>query len=161
MNLADLNKLNTMTLSTDLRDAIWFAMTKHQGQLRKGGEPFIPHCLRVMLRMETEKEMVVAVLHDVVEDTDTDIYEVSRLFGNDAAVPIIHLTHRFNQYLDETYFEYIRRAAKNEVSGKVKVADLIDNRSTLHQLPNQAEAASLDQRYTKALEILRGLGFPR
>jgi len=47
-------------------DAILLAMKAHQGQRDKAGAPYILHPLRVMLSMETETEMIVAVLHDVV-----------------------------------------------------------------------------------------------
>lgn len=45
-------------------------MTAHAGQVDKGGEPYFLHPLRVMLRMSTEEERIVAVLHDVVEDSE-------------------------------------------------------------------------------------------
>ena len=51
--------------------AIRFARLFHAGQLDKACQPFIGHPLRVMSRMETESEMIVAVLHDVVEDVPT------------------------------------------------------------------------------------------
>ena len=50
--------------------AIEIAVQAHSGQLDKGGAPYILHPLRVMLRMATEEERIVAVLHDVVEDSD-------------------------------------------------------------------------------------------
>ncbi len=52
-----------------LEDAIALAVEAHRGQKEKTGEPYILHPLRVMFRVETEIERVVAVLHDVIEDT--------------------------------------------------------------------------------------------
>jgi GTP diphosphokinase / guanosine-3',5'-bis(diphosphate) 3'-diphosphatase len=51
--------------------AIQIAVTAHAGQIDKGGEPYILHPLRVMLRMRNEEERIAAVLHDVVEDSDS------------------------------------------------------------------------------------------
>ncbi len=52
-----------------LENAIALAVEAHRGQKDKNGTPYILHPLRVMFRVETEIERVVAVLHDVVEDT--------------------------------------------------------------------------------------------
>jgi len=51
-----------------LEKAISLAVTAHEGQVDKGGNPYILHPLRVMLSLRTAEEMIVAVLHDVVED---------------------------------------------------------------------------------------------
>ena len=155
MNLADLNKLNTMSLTPKLRDAIWFAMTKHQGQLRKGGEPYILHCLRVMLAMDMEFGMIVAVLHDVVEDTDATIQNIYDRFGTSVGLAVGHLTRGEG----ETYNNYIARATCTNLTAKVKVADITDNLHNLHQLPNQKEAQSLAARYNETLWGLHHRGF--
>ena len=52
-----------------LERAIQIAAEAHSGQFDKGGEPYILHPLRVMLRMQSNEERIVAVLHDVVEDS--------------------------------------------------------------------------------------------
>jgi hypothetical protein len=53
----------------DLHEAIKVATDAHEGQLDKGGRPYILHPLRVMMAMEETDEQIVAVLHDVIEDT--------------------------------------------------------------------------------------------
>lgn len=53
---------------SSLERAIGIAVIAHPGQRDKGGEPYIAHPLRVMLRMTTEEKRIVAVLHDAVED---------------------------------------------------------------------------------------------
>jgi GTP diphosphokinase / guanosine-3',5'-bis(diphosphate) 3'-diphosphatase len=52
-----------------LETAIALAAAAHAGQTDKAGQPYILHPLRVMLCMQTNAERMVAVLHDVVEDT--------------------------------------------------------------------------------------------
>ncbi len=47
------------------------ARKAHQGQFDKAGEPYINHPLRVMEKMTTEEEKIVAILRDVVEDANS------------------------------------------------------------------------------------------
>ena len=51
-----------------IETAIAVALGAHRGQKDKAGAPYILHPLRLMLQMETEDEMLAAVLHDVIED---------------------------------------------------------------------------------------------
>lgn len=55
----------------NLEKAIRIAASAHEGQRDKGGHPYILHPLRVMLAMSTEAERIVAILHDVVEDSQS------------------------------------------------------------------------------------------
>ena len=52
-----------------LEIAIQIAAAAHAGQKQKNGQPYILHPLRVMMRVHTEDEKIVAILHDVLEDT--------------------------------------------------------------------------------------------
>ena len=52
-----------------LKRAIEIAIEAHKGQKDRTGAPYILHPLRVMLRLESDTEMIVAVLHDVIEDS--------------------------------------------------------------------------------------------
>lgn len=61
----------------NLEKAIEIAAKAHAGQLDKGGEPYILHPLRVMLRMNDNLERMAAVLHDVVEDSDITLEKLS------------------------------------------------------------------------------------
>ena len=51
-------------MSQTLERAIAIAATAHEGQVDKGGTPYILHPLKVMLRVNTLEERIVAVLHD-------------------------------------------------------------------------------------------------
>jgi len=107
-----------------LEDAIALAVGAHRGQADKGGMPYILHPLSVMLRMRTETEMMVAVLHDVIEDTDYTM-EALRQEGypEEVLVPLDYVTRREG----ESYEAFTRRAAQNPVARRVKIADLEDN----------------------------------
>jgi len=60
-----------------LEKALTIAYTAHAGQVDKAGEPYILHPLRVMLKMRSDEEKIVALLHDVVEDTDITLADLT------------------------------------------------------------------------------------
>lgn len=59
-----------MNKTATIEDAILIAAEAHKGEKDKAGAAYILHPLRMMMRMKTEAEMMTAILHDVVEDTD-------------------------------------------------------------------------------------------
>ena len=61
-----------------LEHAIEIAARTHAGQLDKGGAPYILHPLRVMLRVAPGAQQIVAVLHDVVEDSEVTFEDLER-----------------------------------------------------------------------------------
>ena len=108
----------------NLEQAISIASLAHAGQLDKGGEPYILHPLRVMMKLKDEKQRIVAVLHDVIEDTGvTDMNLIIQGLEIDLINVILTLTRNKN----ESYDEYIDRISKDEFAIQVKLADLEDN----------------------------------
>jgi len=108
----------------NLEQAISIASLAHEGQLDKGGEPYILHPLRVMIKLKDEKQRIVAVLHDVIENTnitDQDLLDYG--LGHELVNHVLTLTRR----KDENYDEYINRICYNEIAMRVKLADLNDN----------------------------------
>jgi (p)ppGpp synthase/HD superfamily hydrolase len=103
--------------------ALVFAATKHTGQKRIGGENYIIHPIRVSQEVDTEKQKVIALLHDILEDTVTSYDELLNLFGPDVADAVLVLTRRKGES-NETY---IARVKKNPDAVKVKIADMCDN----------------------------------
>ena len=107
-----------------LGKAIAIAAQAHQEQVDKAGAPYILHPLRMMLRMSSETEMMAAILHDVVEDTDWTLDKLRQAGFSDEVVQAVEcLTHRDH----ETYEEFIVRVRTNAIARKVKLADLEDN----------------------------------
>jgi (p)ppGpp synthase/HD superfamily hydrolase len=133
--------------------AIEIAVDAHAGQTDKAGEPYILHPLRVMLRMGTEDERIVAVLHDVVEDCPR--YPIERLKVAGFSPEVIRAIEAVTRAPNESYDEFIQRAAKNPLACAVKRADLIDNLrpDRLERLP-QSVGARLVAKYAKALMAL-------
>lgn len=108
----------------NIEDAIALAVQAHRGQKDRAGAPYILHPLRMMFRVETDAEKVVAVLHDVVEDTDWTLDDLrAQGFPEEVVAAVDHLTRRE----EECYEEFVRRAAAHPVARRVKIADLEDN----------------------------------
>lgn len=110
---------------TDLtKHAMKIAFDAHKEQLDKGGIPYIYHPIHLAEQMDDEISACVALLHDVVEDTDMTIEDISNFgFPNEVVAALQLLTHGDNI----TYLEYVKKIKENEISKKVKLADLAHN----------------------------------
>jgi (p)ppGpp synthase/HD superfamily hydrolase len=134
-----------------LEVAIELAAKAHAGQKDKSGKTYILHPLRVMMAMETEEEQIVAVLHDIIEDTDITVSDLLRRGFGDVVVEAIKSVTRKE---DETYFEFIKRANQNEIGRKVKIADLKDNMNWDRiQQPTKKDVQRM-QKYQEAYQLL-------
>jgi (p)ppGpp synthase/HD superfamily hydrolase len=107
-----------------LEKAILLAAQAHQGQKDKAGAPYILHPLRMMLQMGSETEMVVAVLHDVLEDTP---WTLENLRGEGFSTEVLEALDCLTRRTGENYDDFITRVAGNQLARKVKLADLEDN----------------------------------
>jgi (p)ppGpp synthase/HD superfamily hydrolase len=139
-------------MKMNLEQAIEIAVRAHKGQKDKSGQPYILHPLAVMLKCKTENEMIVAVLHDVVEDTEiTSEALYVEGFSNEIICAIAAITKR----PDEEYFDYIKRCKKDRLATIVKLHDLEHNMSDERQgrLPKE-KSCSLMIRYNKAYRML-------
>ena len=112
--------MNTLAL------AIQFASDRHAQQVDKGGKPYILHPLRVMMRLRTNDEelMAIAVLHDVVEDCGVTFYELRALGFSERIVRAVNLLTRRP---GESYEYFIEQLAGNKDALRVKREDLRDN----------------------------------
>jgi (p)ppGpp synthase/HD superfamily hydrolase len=119
-----------------IEDAIQIAAQVHQGQKDKAGKPYILHPLRLMMRVQSETEMMVAVLHDVVEDSrdkprQEDRWTIERLRDYGFSEEVLEALQGVTNKPGESYEEFIERAATNPVARRVKIADLEDNMNIL------------------------------
>jgi (p)ppGpp synthase/HD superfamily hydrolase len=107
-----------------LEKAIAIAVDAHRGQVDKTGNPYILHPLRMMTRFDGEADRIVAVLHDVLEDTSVTADDLCRAgFPDEILDALACVTKRKG----ETYPGFVARAAKNPIARRVKLADLEDN----------------------------------
>jgi hypothetical protein len=134
-----------------LEDAIVLAVKAHRDQKDKAEAPYILHPLRVMLPMATGTEMIVALLHDVVEDGGITIDDLQKAgYSEEILIAIDCLTRRDG----EEYDQFIDRVKGNPLAIKVKIADLKDN-SNLKRIaePKENDYKRLEK-YRRALEEL-------
>ena len=107
-----------------VRKAEAIARVAHAKQVDKAGQPYIGHIERVAARVTSDEAKCVGWLHDVLEDSDVlPEAEMRRTFGDVITEGVISVTHREN----ESYEDFVRRAAENPLGREVKIADLIDN----------------------------------
>ncbi len=107
-----------------LERAIAIAAQAHAGQLDKGGQPYILHPLRVMLRVTTQPERIAAVLHDVVEDSPVTLADLAAEgFDQEVLDALAALT----KAPGETRVDAAHRAARHPIARAVKLADNAEN----------------------------------
>lgn len=113
-----------MIYTAQTKKAIILMYNMHKNQLDKGGMPYVLHPFHVAEQMDDEDSTVVALLHDIVEDTSITLNDLVDFgFSKSQIDAISILTHPDGM----DYFDYIRRIATNEISLKVKLADLQHN----------------------------------
>ena len=132
-------------------EAMKIAYKAHHGQVDKGGIPYIFHPMHLAEQMEDEYSTCVALLHDVVEDTDITLDDLAKVFPREVVEAVAVMTHGEN----EPYLEYVERVSKHPIAKKVKLADLRHN-SDQTRLENAGEdtLAYFREKYRKAFEIL-------
>jgi hypothetical protein len=112
-----------MTMAT-IEKAIQIAARAHEGQVDKQGLPYILHPLRVMDGVEGLDAKIVAILHDVVEDTEVTIDDLGREgFSAEVLAAVRCVTHAEG----ETYADYVARCGADPIARRVKLSDLADN----------------------------------
>lgn len=129
-----------------------FSMAKkaHKGQKDKGGKPYIFHPIRVMLMTKGIRAKAVAIVHDVLEDSDHFGIDDFSFLDEEQIDALNLLTHPQNQGYDE----YIKRIKSNAIAVAVKKSDLKDNMN-LSRIDMITQSDRVRQeKYKRALESL-------
>ncbi len=134
-----------------LNKAYVYAMQKHGSQTRASGDPYFSHPLEVAailtdLRLD-DATIIVALLHDTIEDTDATRAEIDKLFGEEIGKLVEGLTkikkldlvsRRAKQA--ENFRKLLLAIADDVRVLLVKLADRLHNMRTLHYVPEQKRA---------------------
>ena len=131
--------------------AILFAFDAHRGQYDKSGLPYITHPLHVAESMETEDECVVALLHDVLEDTDITIEDLTRIGITDRQIAALKLLCHDDSV---PYLEYVQAIRGDQIARKVKLADLHHNSDLTRLSVITTQDIERVEKYKQAIEIL-------
>jgi len=135
-------------------DTLLFVKALHADQVDKLGNPYIEHVLVVydaLLKEGADEDtQTVGLLHDVVEDGHATLEKLRAMGYSETVVEAVDAISRRKD--EETYMEYVRRAAKNPIARRVKKADV------RHNFKKSQDAmvmfAGMVKRYGKALDIL-------
>src|SRR5687768_12945432 len=117
------------------QQAAGFAARAHRHQLRKDKEtPYIAHPMRVALtiaciyRFDDQEILAAALLHDTIEDTDTDYDDIHEAFGQNVADYVAAMTKDMRLIEHEREIEYDKQLAAGPWQGRlIKLADVYDN----------------------------------
>jgi hypothetical protein len=129
------------------------AYEAHKDQVDKGGIPYILHPIHIAEQMDSSEATIIALLHDVVEDTDWTIEELEQQGFSDDVIDAIKLL----TYSKETpYMDYVRKIAfsSNPYAKKVKHADLEHNSDLTRFSVVDEKTLGRVEKYRKAIEIL-------
>lgn len=137
-------------------DALAVAVEAHRGRWSPAPEPepFILHPVRVMLGVRSGTAQIVALLHDVVEDSPVTLRDLADKGFDQSVVDAVDcLTRRSG----EPYADYIRRVAANDLAREVKLSDLADNLANNRALPPTSNNLARIERYEQAQRVLRAV----
>lgn len=133
------------------KKALRLCFEAHKNQVDKSGMPYVFHPFHLAEQMKDEETTIVALLHDVIEDTDYTFDDLKSIGFDDVIINALKLmTH------DESvpYMEYVTEIKTNPIARAVKLADLHHN-SDLSRLDVIDESAlKRKEKYTEAIKLL-------
>lgn len=141
-----------MIYTKGTKKALQLCFNAHKNQVDKSGMPYVFHPFHLAEQMNDEETTIVALLHDLVEDTSYSLSDLKAMGFSDSVIEAIGImTHDKNV----PYMEYIEKIKKNRIATIVKKADLLHN-SDLSRLDNvDDKALQRAEKYKAALELLQ------
>jgi (p)ppGpp synthase/HD superfamily hydrolase len=137
-----------------LEKALEIALQAHRGQKDRYGEPYILHPLRIMARVHTKDQKIVALLHDVVEDS---AWTIEQLRQEGFSSGILEAVQALTKNPGEDYMNYIRRTAVTYLSRAIKMADLEDNMDLTRCPQMESKDLTRMNRYLTAWNYLKNI----
>ena len=133
------------------KKALKLCFEAHKEQVDKSGMPYVFHPFHLAEQMTEEATTVVALLHDVVEDTDISFENLEiQGFSDEILNALKLLTH------DKSipYMDYVAEIKKNIIATKVKLADLKHNSDLTRLSVVDEKALKRKEKYEKAIKFL-------
>lgn len=133
------------------KKAMKIAYQAHQGQTDKTGLPYIYHPIHLAEQMQDEATTCVALLHDVIEDTDITIEQLGQEgFPQEVLEAVQLMTHA----PEVPYMDYVREIKKNPIAAAVKLADLRHNSDMSRLDVVDDKAVTRVEKYHRAIDLL-------
>ncbi len=140
-----------MIYSEKIKLAMNIAYNAHINQVDKGGYPYISHPLHLAELMKCESSTIVALLHDVIEDSSVTLEELKTKGFDEEIITALKLLTKVKNI---DYFDYIKNVSNNALAKEVKIADLKHN-SDLTRLDKVTEKdIARAEKYKNALKFL-------
>lgn len=131
--------------------ALKISFDAHKNQVDKSGMPYVYHPFHLAEQMDDEYTTCVALLHDVVEDTDITLDDLKKEgFPKEVTDAIVLMTHDD----DVPYLEYVAKIKRNPIATSVKLADLKHNSDLTRLDEVDSKALERVEKYRKAIQIL-------
>lgn len=133
------------------KKALKLCFEAHKAQLDKSGIPYVFHPFHLAEQMKDESTTIVALLHDVIEDTEYTFNDLIAMGFDGAIIDAIELmTHEEGV----PYMDYVEKIKSNPIAREVKLADLRHN-SDLSRLDAPTEKDKMRvEKYRKAIVLL-------
>ena len=134
--------------------ALKLCFDAHKDQTDKSGMPYVFHPFHLAEQMTDEKTTVVALLHDVVEDTEMTLEDLASMgFDREVIDTLRLLTHDDGS----PYMEYVARLKSNPIARAVKLADLAHNSDMSRFAPEEIDEWALKrcEKYKAAIAFLK------
>ena len=135
------------------KKAMMICFETHKNQKDKSGMPYVFHPFHLAEQMDEEISCTVALLHDVVEDTEVTLAELEQAFPPAVTEAVCLLTH--DKSVD--YYDYVRNLKPNAIAKKVKLADLAHNSDEIRSKAagcSEKQILHWREKYSRAKEIL-------
>ena len=133
------------------KKALKLCFDTHKDQVDKSGMPYVFHPFHLAEQMDDEISTVCALLHDVVEDSETTLDDLSNMgFPKEVIEVLSLLTHAD----DVPYMDYVREIKKNTIATKVKIADLKHNSDSTRVECADERMLERWKKYAEAIRIL-------
>jgi (p)ppGpp synthase/HD superfamily hydrolase len=138
------------------KKAMKFMFEHQKEQYDKSGIPYVFHPFTVAYELTNENECTIALLHDVIEDTNVTFEDLKKEGFPDIVIDTLKLlTHE--EGID--YFEYIDKISKNKLARNVKIQDLKHNMQEGRLNKITDKDIERKEKYIKALNILEGVNY--
>ena len=141
-----------MIYTETTKRALTLCFEAHKDQTDKSGLPYVFHPFHLAEQMQSEETTVVALLHDVVEDTAYTLEDLAHMgYGKEIIEALALLTHDD----DTDYFDYVRAIKENPIAKAVKLADLAHNSDLSRLDVVDDKALARREKYQKAIALLQ------
>lgn len=138
----------------NIDDALRLVVHHFHGVKDKDGEPYVMHCLRVMMGVADPMGQMVGLMHDLIEDTEVTLEELRQLgFADEIITAVDLVTHQ----AADSYANYVVRIKQNDLARQVKLSDLRDNTAmgrVLYRDGQTDDDAKRIQRYVLSYQYL-------